>query len=280
MVIPTLRLGQLNRPGQAVSVYRTFYPPRHRFPLHRHDFAELFFIESGQGAQVVDGRSCPLIAGDLGFVDPETAHALRAADDAAMVLVNIAFSRRLLGDLKRVVAPRDWPWASGTVAMRALDEADQAFVIEWIDRLDRADAGITGIAAFVVDLLRRLRPTAPLARRPPEWLSAAVAALDRPQVLARGVDALARGTGRCGATVGRAVRAHYGCTAIQLVNRRRMAWLAGQLRLTRRPIADLAEAVGLPSLSNCYRLFRAAHGCSPALYRRRFQGGVRSGDDA
>ncbi len=275
-MIPTLRLGQLNRPGQAVSVYRTFYPPRHRYPLHRHDFAELFFIESGTGAQLVDGTTRVLATGDLGFVDPEAAHALNAADDAAMVLVNIAFSRRLLNDLRRVVAPRDWPWLPGQAAVCALDEPEQAFVVEWIDRLDHADAGITDIAAFVVDLLRRLKPTAPAARRPPEWLSAAVAALDRPQVLARGVDALARGAGRCGATVGRAVRAHYGCTAIQLVNRRRMAWLAGQLRLSRRSIPDLADAVGLPSLSNCYRLFRAAYGCSPALYRRRFQGGVRS----
>lgn len=265
-----LRLEQLNRPGQVVSVYRTFYAPGQRFGLHRHDFPELFYIESGRGAQCIGSRRDALRAGDLGFVDPDCAHALEADPGAAMVLTNIAFSRRFLAGL-RPYAPRGaWPFEPGRAPVRPLAEAEQAFVCGWIDRL--ADgAGRADLAVFVLDLLRRLGRGGIARTNGPAWLADAVAHLDRPEVLAKGVRGVATLCGRGEAAVGRAVRSAFGCTTIALINRRRMDWLARELRLTSRPIAELAEACGLPNLSHCYARFRAAHGCPPNAYRRRFQ---------
>lgn len=272
-MVMTLRLGQLNRPGQVVSVYRTFYPPGHRFPLHRHDFPELFFIESGRGEQVMPHETVPLAAGDLGVVDAAAEHELVASSEA-MVLVNIAFSQRFLDGLRPYVHARDWPWVPGRAPVRRLDEARQAFVGEWIERLCQPRVGRTELAVFLLDLLRRLRDETAAPASEPRWLSDALAHLDRPEVLVGGVRALARLAGRAPDSMGRAVRRARGCTTVALINRARMAWFARQLRLTRTSIAQLAVECGLPNLSHCYRLFNAAYGCSPRRYRLRYQGGV------
>jgi AraC family transcriptional activator of pobA len=53
-------------------------PFRH-FP-HRHDFYHLFWIESGNGTFVSDGRSYPLTRGSLIFVSPGQVHAWKCND--------------------------------------------------------------------------------------------------------------------------------------------------------------------------------------------------------
>jgi AraC family cel operon transcriptional repressor len=272
----TLRIGQLNRPGQLVSVYRTFYPPGNRYPLHRHDFPELFFIESGRGAQIIGGRATALGPGDFSFVDAAAEHELAADDEEAMVLVNIAFSQRFADSLRPFIAPREWPWLAGQAPVRRLDAAQQVFVGEWIERLSERSSDRTALAAFILELVRRLRPLA-AAPDDPSWLADVLGHLDRLEVLAGGVRALARIAGRGPDSLGRAVRRSRGCTTVALINRHRMEWFARQLRLTRRPIAELAAECGLANLSHCYRLFRAAHGCSPRRYRMRFHGGVTEG---
>jgi AraC family transcriptional regulator, transcriptional activator of pobA len=47
---------------------------------HRHDFYHLFWIESGDGTFVSDGRSYPLTRGSLIFVSPGQVHAWKCND--------------------------------------------------------------------------------------------------------------------------------------------------------------------------------------------------------
>ena len=47
---------------------------------HRHDFYELFWVESGDGTFVSDGRSYPLAHGSLILVSPGQVHAWKWND--------------------------------------------------------------------------------------------------------------------------------------------------------------------------------------------------------
>jgi AraC family cel operon transcriptional repressor len=272
--VDRLPLHYLNRPGQAVSVGRKFYPPGRRRELHDHEFPEIFWIESGSGLEVADGRPQRLVAGDLRFVSPETAHELSADADGAMVLVNVAFARDH-AELLRPLVPDDlWPWNDHRP--RHLDEAQQAFLAEWGRSLGAPEATTVDLAAFLMELIRRLRsaPAMPASALPP-WLAEALEILDEPQRLALGVPELVRITGRGSAYISRIVRRHCRCTTIQLINRRRLAHLARSLRTTATPVADLAQQVGLANLSHCYDLFRRTYGVSPAVYRSRVTSSAR-----
>jgi AraC family cel operon transcriptional repressor len=63
------------------------------------------------------------------------------------------------------------------------------------------------------------------------------------------------------------VRAVFGLTPSAYINRVRMDYAARELRVTARPITDIALDCGLSNLSHFYALFRNAHGHTPRAYR-------------
>lgn len=266
--IARLPLSRLNRPGQAVSVSRRFYPPGHRRALHDHEFPEIFWIESGSGLEVADGRPQRLRAGDLRFVAAETAHALSADPGCAMSLVNLAFSRAHAEQLRALVPAKAWPWLDPRP--RRLDASQMAFLADWAKDLDHAESSLVDLGAFLLELIRKLRhrPPDPAAVLP-AWLAEGLEILDEPARLVGGVRELARITGRGPAYLSRVVRRTCRCTTIQLINQQRLAHLARGLRTSSRPVAELAGEVGLANLSHCYALFRRAYGVSPHRYRQR-----------
>lgn len=258
---------RFNAPHLPAWISRPFYRPGFRYPYHRHRFAEVFWIESGAIRHRVGDREEAMSAGDLRFIHPDTAHA--TASDGAAILVNLAFPAAYLRELAAFAGPL--PFAAGEAPGMRLDAAGLTALSEWADRL--ADPRLTrhDVGAFLLWLLAERRRQS--EGRPAEmtWLDAALARFTAPGELAGGVGALARLAGRSGGSLSRQVRRRFGCTAIQLVNRRRIAWLAQQLRMTSTAVPELAAACGLANLGHCYRLFRAAHGCTPGHYRERAQ---------
>lgn len=257
---------RFNAPHLPAWISRPFYRPGFRYPMHRHGFAEVFWIESGAIRHRVGGHEEAMQAGDLRFIHPDTAHA--TASDGAAVLVNLAFPAAYLAELAAFAG--ELPFRPGEAPGLHFDADRLTMLSEWADRL--SDPGITrhDVGAFLLWLLAEGGRAA--SERPAStWLDAALAGFTTPLQLAGGVGALARLAGRSTGALSRQVRRRFSCTAIQLINRRRVAWMARELRMSDAPIPELAEACGLGNLGHCYRLFRAAHGCAPGEYRRRAQ---------
>lgn len=257
---------RFNAPHLPAWISRPFYRPGFRYPMHRHRFAEVFWIESGEIRHLVGDREETMQAGDLRFIHPDTAHA--TASDGAAVLVNLAFPTAYLRELGAFAG--ELPFRPGEAPGLHVDADRLTMLSEWADRL--SDPGISrhDVGAFLLWLLaerQRLQAERPAGT----WLDRALAGLTTPQLLAGGVGSLARLAGRSTGALSRQVRRRFSCTAIQLINRRRIAWMARELRMSDTPIPELATACGLGNLGHCYRLFRAAHGCAPGAYRRRAQ---------
>jgi hypothetical protein len=125
MSIRRLKLSELNRPGQCVSVYRTFYPPGLAYPEHTHEFAELFLVESGEGTQLMANRHDALVPGSVGFVDPACSHRLVADRGGSMVLTNVGFDRMWLDRLRPALGTIDWPWRAGESRVGQLTDEDR-----------------------------------------------------------------------------------------------------------------------------------------------------------
>lgn len=66
----------------------------------------------------------------------------------------------------------------------------------------------------------------------------------------------------------RAFRATYGASPGEYLRRLRVNWAADQLRVTRRPIVDIAIDAGFSDQSHFSRVFRTAFGSSPGAWRR------------
>jgi AraC family cel operon transcriptional repressor len=239
--------------------------------LHDHDFPEVFWLEKGRGRHHINGSILGLSAGDLVFVRPEDQHRLEAIDENGFTLINVAYDPRVRNELLKRHAKEVGPQFSpptklpfravlGATPLRSL----RAELVQ----LSAASGSRVALEHFLLGLHRLISPPAKSPVPPmPEWLRQASEDVQRPEIFSLGAPGLVKVAGRSAEHVARTVRAVFGRTPSDYVNGVRMEFAARELRVTSRPIADIALDCGLNNLSHFYSLFRSAHGQTPRAYR-------------
>ncbi len=261
-----------NLTGHAwAQVVRVHYRAGDSYDAHDHDFAELFWIESGTAGHLVGGQRQALTAGTVVLMRPRDAHAFDTAD-GAFVMVNVTFRREILDHLRRRYGAcfDHWPWGDADgPTIRRLRPADLERLQEWADAL-AGDQSLLTAEGFLLDLLRLLR-AAPTPGGAPPWLTHAIERLGEADQLAAGPAAFCTLCGRTPAHVNRVVREVFATTTTALVNGIRLAAAAHALRLSERPITAIASDCGFASLAHFYRSFSARFGATPRAFRHGHQ---------
>ena len=84
-------------PGELAGVIqfaRSIFPPGAIAGEHRHeDMAEVFWVDSGRGCIVVEGREQALAPGTCGIVEVGEAHELRNTGEVDLVVTYFGVQR-------------------------------------------------------------------------------------------------------------------------------------------------------------------------------------------
>ncbi|MGH8020445.1 MAG: AraC family transcriptional regulator [Opitutaceae bacterium] len=273
------RWKDLAGPSQSHHLAIILFLPQRQSLLHTHDFPEIFWIERGQGFHEINGETKQVRAGDLIFIQPEDRHRLRAIDPRGFAMVNLAFDPRVRAGLLRRHREAFAPLlarTADTLPHRArLGPAQIAGLRKQLAPLAAPGPSRLALEHFLLGLPLLLQPSVS-AELPamPDWLQRACEQVQRPELFALGAPGLVKASSRSAEHVARTVRAVFGLTPSDYVNRVRMEHAARELRITNRPIADIALECGLANLSHFYALFRAAHGRTPRAYRLEHQSAV------
>jgi AraC family cel operon transcriptional repressor len=269
---------EVENPHGCVRVARHPLNPRDRWPPHDHEFAEVFWVESGQVAHHINGIEEHLVPGDLRCIRPRDAHLFRTGDGddgggPPGILMNVSFELEPLAGLAERYG-EDWPWrADGAPrGVRLAPSARERFA-GWIDILAGPEPRRLDLESFLLDVARVVSGDAlgPRGSGLPAWLAQALEAFNDPRHLRGGVPELARLCGRSQEHLNRIVRACQDRRATDLVNAMRLDWAAARLRLSDLPVAEIAGECGLPNLAHFYKLFRASFGVTPAAFRSTAQ---------
>jgi AraC family cel operon transcriptional repressor len=271
MAVKRLTLSRYAAPGGCCHIARTRIDAKGRLP-HTHDFAEVFWIESGKGRQTIDGTASDLSPGDLIFIRPDDAHGF-TCPHGGFWLVNLAMSRAVVDELQARYFPHgDGPWSDGPAGRRyRLSPAGLRRLGTMSGQLAQDYGGPRerrSLDRLLLELLDCIECHQAFAAAP-DWLRQALTVLgtDR-QCLQTGAEAL---TGLCGRSrehIARTMRRTLGTTPSDLVNQMRLHVAAEALRMTGRSIIEIALDVGYSNLGYFYRRFRKAYGRTPADYRR------------
>lgn len=239
--------------------------------LHTHDFPEVFWLERGEGWHHINGETRRLHTGDLVFVRPEDQHRLEAADARGFTLVNLAYHPEVRNDLLRRHPRELAPLLGGSAALPTrliLPKTALPLLRRQLAPLEQAAVTRFDLEHFLMSLREHARVTStPAPAAMPDWLRVACEELKRPEVFSRGTAGFARVAHRSPEHIARVVRTTLGMTPSDYVNQVRMEYAARELRVTERPIVEIAFDCGLNNLSHFYALFRRAHGTSPRAYR-------------
>lgn len=234
-----------------------------------HDFAELFFVEQGRGIHLVNGSRQALTRGHLVFIRPDDCHTFEPGGDG-LTFVNVAMAVATIQSLEmRYFRDRAaaWAWRAGGMPESwhlPLGQLERAS--EWAQRLTDASPSMLVLDGFLLDLLS-MQET---GTRPdfPDWLNHAVKRFTTAEEFAGGAGRLAALAGRSPEHLNRTLRRITGRSTSEFINDLRVAHAARQLRLSDRPVVDIAFSCGVNHLSYFHRIFRDRMGVTPSRYRR------------
>jgi AraC family cel operon transcriptional repressor len=239
---------------------------------HHHDFAEVFWVESGRGTHRVNGQVVQLQAGRIAFIRPRDRHSLQAGPDGPMVFTNLALAASTLEKLRKRYyesARQPWPWREGRLPWSVLLEAEDVTHLSRRSRL--LQTGLQEpleVDAFLLDLLWIVRRQGESSRPGiPSWLSGAMERFSRLEDLSIGPAGLARVAGKSPEHLNRTFRELFGVTTTQYIHEVRLNRASRLLRLTDKPISSIALDCGYENLGYFYRRFVRKFGLAPRKYR-------------
>jgi AraC family cel operon transcriptional repressor len=281
---PRLHLGDHLRPGAHFYLerQRMTFPagagpvPPSGLPVapvrHRHDFLEIFWVETGRGWEHRSDGVHALDPGRMVLLRADDTHSFSGLADDPLVIWNLAFpvadwrslAERHAGEL------RDWfalPAAARRLRLRP-QEARQLMV--WAEDLAAGGRRRLDLERLLLDLAHLLGESPRTdAAVLPAWLAAAVTEVREPRWFVHGAAALVRLAGRSPEHVARSVRRHLGTTPTGVVNEARLTWAARRLADSDDSILATCLACGWQNLGCFYRSFRRRFGTSPGEWRRR-----------
>lgn len=249
----------------------------HPGALHTHvGFAEVFWIEEGDGIHLINEQRLPLPQGSLVMVRERDRHGYDNETKDGFLLVNIAFPLDTLDFLRKRYFPKDARcfWATSRLPTQVTLKPSQVrWLKEWSLHLARAATSRLEIERFLLDLLYELNAHEPASAQAeqPEWLAHALKQIREPQHFVLGTREFARLAGRSPEHVTRELRARLGITATDVVNQARLEHAAVQLRSTTKKIVEISLECGFQGLGHFYRSFRKEFGSTPMAYRTAHQ---------
>jgi AraC family cel operon transcriptional repressor len=260
------------RTGKAQAhTARVLYSSTHTMTLHRHDFAEIFWIESGSALVDYPEHSSVHGEGTVAVVLPEDVHGFRTDRGRPFVLTNTAFPYQFL---KRIGDTYPEYVSGGPDARRFtlgpdhLRRLAQAFRL-----LHTSRRNPLAVERFILDVLGEIDLAAgqgPAGTGLPQWLLESTERfLSIPRPSPNPVEELARISGRTREHLYRTVSAAAGFPVSAWLRQRMLAKAADLLVLGDHPVPLCAEEARFANISGFYRSFRQAYGLSPGEYRER-----------
>ncbi len=275
------------RPGFAYVTYLCTIPlDFDRVPEHWHDQMEVIYVKAGRGVVSLDFERHEVGAGTIVVVCPGRVHAIEGVPGERMEYENIIFSLEAFDSRME----DDWcrdnvlvPLREGTLSFDCVLRPGGALHDEAARALDAADAasaergpGYTLAVKGRVYLFFRalyahaergaaVAPNA-VAERLKPVLREVKLHFDKP-ISVREAAGLA---GYSAAHFMRVFRRETGQTFVSYLRAYRLSEAEAMLRRTSEPISAVAEGCGFDSVPYFTRSFRAAYGCAPLAYRKRW----------
>lgn len=246
---------------------------------HSHDFFELFLVEHGQLHHWINGLEERLDVGQLVFMRPGDRHALQAVPGSGGRILNVMFRPSTAHHLcqrysDEMVGRFFWSQGEFPDSLR-LGGPQRERAVNAMLSLQTSHRSLAKIEHFLLSMMTHVLDATVLAEaRAPDWLIRAAHAARDPRVFRKGAIGFIEMAGRSHEHVCRAARRHLGLSPTQYINRIRIQHAAMLLAGTARPVATVAEEVGIDNLSYFHRLFRQQYGTTPRSYRERHARGA------
>lgn len=239
---------------------------------HSHDYAEVFWIEDGQGIHYINNQAIKVMPGYLCMIRPSDAHTFEAKPlRKGLVVTNLAFKTETLDFLKMRYfkdsqtyfwQPEELPYSCN------LNRESQVLLNQRTDKaltIVRNNFYLDKLLHFIFELAGTITST---EQNPmPYWLQCALLIFNQPTKLKSGMNGFAQITGKSKYYINRVLKQSTGKTLTETINQLRLQYATHQLTMTEDSIKSIASDCGINHIGYFYRLFQAYTTMTPRQYR-------------
>ncbi|WP_336773887.1 AraC family transcriptional regulator [Paenibacillus sp. MMO-58] len=276
MTVPMLYAAALIDP-LVQSNFHIVHSVRHAYPLHGHDFYEIFIVISGQCTHLVNGDTQFLKEGAMVFIRPDDTHSYDLLEGEDCRFLNVNFYKEVVEGAFDYIGHAAFAQAlrspqlppvillPGTDMEALMRKSEQ---IQLFNSTDKQKAR-TMARSFLNDALThfflhfRNDGTQPL----PQWFDHLLAQLQRKENFSAGLPRLRELTDRSDGHLNRVFKQYLRMTPTAYLNHLRLGHAKNLLLTTQLPIVDIAYDAGFDNLSHFYHLFKDAYGIAPGKIR-------------
>jgi AraC family cel operon transcriptional repressor len=241
--------------------------------LHKHDFAEIFWVESGSGMHLINGREVKLEPGDLVMIRPDDKHTFTSSRRGrGLTIMNLAFSSVTLKHLRKRYFP-DVDRYFWTEDLLPYTISIHPSLIKQISRkaeeIFKFRHSLIHLDSLLLSIFRTVTDGegASADSHMPVWLYDAIQEFSRPEVFKQGYAGFANACKKNIHHINRTVRRVLNKSLSDLVAELRMNFAARQLAITNVPIKTICSDCGFDSLAHFYKTFKRIYHVTPSDYR-------------
>ena len=266
------RLDDFLAKEEVFHIARVFITTRYDISYHYHDYAELFWVENGEGIHHVNGHKVVLKANDMVLIRPRDKHTF-SSGGKNLTIVNIAFPKETLDYFhQRYFASSDqyfWSESSLPYQIKISENLVKRFSsrAEEAMRYKRSCMQMDSLLLFIFRNIQELETQRDFLSAP-SWLISAIKSYNHTDQFREGTVSFVNLCERNSDYVNRVVKNVFGKTLTEFVNDIRIKYAADELILTSIPIKLIAYACGFESIAYFYKQFHQRYGQTPSDYRK------------
>lgn len=271
MTIPRLSLTPQQQ-AAGVSIIRQCSADE-TYPLHCHNFGELFYIGRGRGIHCINGQHHMLERGSLVLIRPDDAHSFSPIQYFDLTMYSLGFP---MAELEQALAYTGFPLPDAPLPPHlTLQGGGLSYVEQQLDALLHAEEDVRlplfrSILPRLLYLLGRSGSTCVHAPQLiPPWLARLAEAMRLRENYVIGLSRMKELCPYSQEYLGRMFRQHLKTTPTGYINTLRLEYAAELLQQGQHSVTDIAFMAGFNNLSYFYSAFHKTYGCSPRSYAQQ-----------
>ncbi|MBQ8658118.1 MAG: AraC family transcriptional regulator [Clostridia bacterium] len=246
---------------------------------HKHEFYEIFYILSGQVTHYLNGKQSALSAGDCIILTPSDVHSIRSDPKVKSANRDIMISTELFEQICALVPSsldfiRNSRGGNVHFSIQEIMEIEQS-LSEFSREENVGRKRCVGISLLLKILHRVLEENQEKdgndGSNTPRFIKKLIEDANKIHFIKKGLSAIIADCGYSHSYICRIFKQHMGISISDYLKNVRVAHVAYYLKTTDYSLQQIAEQVGIDSLSYLNKIFKEKYELSPIQYRKTYK---------
>ncbi|NOU59074.1 AraC family transcriptional regulator [Marinifilum caeruleilacunae] len=262
----------LAKPNDVFHLARITLRSKSDIQMHTHDYAEIFWIEDGEGFHLINGEKIKIMPGYLCMVRPGDQHTFAAKTASkGLTVTNLAFTKSTLHHFEERYFKESnlYFWVKSHLPFSFRIPKEELCLLsgkaDQVINQPKDHIHLDRLLLFIFEILEPGHENYNSSM--PYWLQYALENYNSPANFLHGVEGFLSLTNKSIDHTNRILKKYTGKTLTKTVNDAKIKYAARLLVMTDASIKTIASDSGYANMGYFYRVFKSQFKMSPKDYR-------------